>query len=87
MKYKLRNGVFLHEEENKKFAINTGSNSIFELNEVANIIFENIEKEMEVDMIFEVLNQTFPEALAKDLKEDLKTFTEYLQSEEFIEML
>jgi len=67
MKYKLVEGVFFHEEERKEYVINTNNNSVFEINEVASLIFKSLEQEIDFNKIFQADYNAFLKSEEKDI--------------------
>lgn len=84
MNYKLIDEVFCHEEEGKAFAINANTSNVFELNDVAKIIVENLEKESSYKEICTKISERFSDIDEKDIREDVDSFMQILVENQFV---
>lgn len=72
--YIISDQVVLHEEESKKYLVNTVSGKVFALNDVASRIVEGLNENKSVDEIKHMLSLLFPEVTYEQISNDVDCY-------------
>ncbi|GFI24610.1 coenzyme PQQ synthesis protein D [Lachnospiraceae bacterium] len=72
--YIISDQVVLHEEEGKKYLVNTVSGKVFVLNEVASRIVEGLNENKSVDEIKHMLSLLFSDVTFEQISKDVDSY-------------
>ena len=75
---------YLDEDTKVEYIVNVQKGTIFQLNDTAKLILQNLEDEPTFDKIFSKLSTTFPDAEEQTIKSDLQEFIDDLVKQNFI---
>ncbi|MTK10024.1 MAG: PqqD family protein [Hungatella sp.] len=75
---------YLDEDTKVEYIVNVQKGTIFQLNDTAKLILQNIEDEPTFESIFSKLSTTFPDAEEQTIKSDLQEFIDHLVKQNFI---
>ncbi len=72
--YIISDEVVLHEEEGKKYLVNTVSGKVFALNDVASRIVEGLNENKSVDEIKHMLSLLFSDVTFEQISKDVDSY-------------